>query len=109
MEIPEFFLSPFEFNDFDVHLARPLGRLGASRPPAAGEGIPEEANPSGNLRNSSLRCQVLPLIQKGIHHLETFLRHHMKFIEFMERSGGGGSRRNKLECRGCTKSGVDCA
>jgi|GEM_PF-6067164 len=29
--------------------SRPLGGLGDSRPPAAGEGIPEEANPWGNL------------------------------------------------------------
>jgi hypothetical protein len=38
-------VQPFDFNDFDSPLARPLGRLGASRPPAAEEGIPEEASP----------------------------------------------------------------
>jgi hypothetical protein len=51
---------PLIFNDFDVRLARPLGRLGASRPPAAGEGTLAEANPWANLRNSSLRCQESP-------------------------------------------------
>ena len=57
LEIPKFAFLPSNFNDFDVLLARPLGRLGASRPPAAGEGISDKANPWGNLRNSSLRCQ----------------------------------------------------
>ena len=47
------------FNDFDVRLAGPLGRLGASRPPAAEEGIPVKADSRGDLRNSSLRSQAL--------------------------------------------------
>jgi hypothetical protein len=52
------YFSIFYFNDFDVRLACPLGRLGASRPPAAEGGIPEETHLRSNLRNSSLRCQV---------------------------------------------------
>jgi hypothetical protein len=66
LEIPESVFYPLYFNDFDVRLACPLGRLGASRPPAAEVGIPEEAILRGNLRNSSLRCQgavVLPRIR----------------------------------------------
>jgi hypothetical protein len=59
----------FNFNDFDVRLARPLGRLGASRPPAAGEGIPVNATSRGNLRNSSLRSQDTSLNQTlGVGH-----------------------------------------
>jgi len=30
------------FNDFDYYRASPLGRLGASRPPAAGVGFPDK-------------------------------------------------------------------
>ena len=41
-----YFLAP-EFHRFYCRQASPLGRLGASRPPAAGEGFPEEASPGG--------------------------------------------------------------
>jgi hypothetical protein len=37
------------FHDFDGRLVCPLGRLGASRPPAAGDGIPEEAEPRSSI------------------------------------------------------------
>ena len=48
LEIPIIVFHPF-FLDFDSRLARPLGRLGAPRPPAAGDGIPEEEGPWGSI------------------------------------------------------------
>ena len=45
--ILQFVVQPLDSNDFDSRPALPLGRLGAARPPAAGEGIPEGASPRG--------------------------------------------------------------
>jgi hypothetical protein len=64
LEIPIILSHPLYVNDFDSRLACPLGRLGAARPPAADNGMPEEAGPMGRfeelffaLSRSRQRCQ----------------------------------------------------
>jgi len=61
LEISGTIFQPLWFDDFDSHEACPLGRLGASRPLAAGDGIPAETGPGGDLRNPSIRCQDVRL------------------------------------------------
>jgi hypothetical protein len=49
LEIPIIVSHPLYLNDFDSRLACPLGRLGAARPPAAEDGMPEEAGSLGTI------------------------------------------------------------